>query len=88
MKTKAKTSASLRTFVSGPPASRRFAGVGVLCCLLVSGAFHAWSGLAALGVFAALRLKWIAEHLALGSWTHISNLLGAEGKRERSKTEN
>ena len=40
------------------------------------------------GVFAALSLKWIAEYLALGSWTHVSNLLGAEGKRESSKSEN
>jgi hypothetical protein len=22
--------------------------------------------------------KWIAEHLAMGSWTHFSNLFGAE----------
>jgi hypothetical protein len=33
-------------------------------------------------------LKWIAEHLATGSWTHVSNLLGAPRKRESLKSEN
>jgi hypothetical protein len=35
-----------------------------------------------------LSLKWIAEHLAMGSWTHVSNLCGAEGKRRSSKSVN
>ncbi len=35
-----------------------------------------------------MSLKWIAEHLAMGSWTHVSNLLGTERKRESSKSEN
>jgi hypothetical protein len=35
-----------------------------------------------------LSLKWIAEQLAMGSWTHVSNLLGAERKRESLKSEN
>jgi len=47
-------SAWLRTFVFWPLARRRFAGVGVFCCFLVSGAFHAWPMLAALGTVAAL----------------------------------
>ena len=48
------TSAWFRTFIFCPLARRRFAGVGVLCCFLVSGAFHGWPMLAALGTFAAL----------------------------------
>ena len=36
----------------------------------------------------AMSLKWIAEHLAMGSWTHVSNLLVAERKRESLKSEN
>jgi hypothetical protein len=48
------TSAWLRTFVFWPLARRRCAGVGVFCCFLVSGAFHAWPMLVALGPFAAL----------------------------------
>jgi D-alanyl-lipoteichoic acid acyltransferase DltB (MBOAT superfamily) len=47
-------SAWLRTFVFWPLARRRLTGVGVLCCFLVSGAFHGWPMLAALGRFAAL----------------------------------
>jgi hypothetical protein len=35
-----------------------------------------------------MSLKWIAEHLAMGSWTHVSNLLVAERKRESLKSEN
>jgi hypothetical protein len=27
--------------------------------------------------------QWIAEHLGMGSWTHVSNLVGATRKRER-----
>ncbi len=46
-------SAWLRTFVFWPLARRRFAGVGVFCCFLVSGAFHAWPMLAGLGTVAA-----------------------------------
>jgi hypothetical protein len=30
-----------------------------------------------------MSLKWIAEHLAMGSWTHVSNLLGA-GRNEKA----
>jgi hypothetical protein len=26
-------------------------------------------------------LKWIAQHLEIGSWTHVSNLLGARRKQ-------
>jgi D-alanyl-lipoteichoic acid acyltransferase DltB (MBOAT superfamily) len=48
------TSAWLRTFVFWPLARRRCAGAGVFCCFLVSGAFHAWPMLVALGPFAAL----------------------------------
>ena len=47
-------SAWLRTFVFWPLARRGFAGVGVFCCFLVSGAFHAWPMLVGLGAFAAL----------------------------------
>ena len=35
-----------------------------------------------------MSLKWIAEHLAMGSWTHVSNLLGAHRKQESLKSEN
>jgi hypothetical protein len=34
-----------------------------------------------------MRLKWIAQHLEMGSWTHISNLLGTR-KHESFKSEN
>jgi REP element-mobilizing transposase RayT len=33
----------------------------------------------------ALSLKWIAEHLAMGSWTHVSNQLGAKRKGKFKK---
>jgi putative transposase len=29
-----------------------------------------------------MTLRWIAERLAMGSWTHVSNLLGARGRRK------
>src|SRR5271165_6935222 len=32
-------------------------------------------------------LKWIAEHPAMGSWTHVSNLLNARRKRESLKSD-
>ena len=48
------TSAWLQRFVFYPLARRRFAGAGVLCCFLVSGAFHAWPVLVGLGTVAAL----------------------------------
>ena len=48
------TSAWLRAFIFWPLARRRFAGVGVFCCFLVSGAFHAWPMLVGLGTVAAL----------------------------------
>jgi len=35
-----------------------------------------------------MSLKWIAENLAMGSWTHVSNRLGAQRKRESLKSEN
>jgi hypothetical protein len=35
-----------------------------------------------------MSLKWIAEHLQMVSWTHVSNLLGAYRKRESLKSEN
>jgi len=35
-----------------------------------------------------MSLKWIAQHLAMGSWTHVSNLLGARRKHESLKSEN
>ena len=35
-----------------------------------------------------MSLKWLAEHLAMGSWTHVSNLLGAQRKLESLKSEN
>jgi putative transposase len=34
-----------------------------------------------------MSLKWIAEHLAMGSWTHVSNLLVAQRKNESLKSE-
>jgi len=34
-----------------------------------------------------MSLKWIAQHLAMGSWTHVSNLLGAARKQETLKSE-
>jgi hypothetical protein len=35
-----------------------------------------------------MSLKWIAQHLAMGSWTHVSNLLGARRKQQSLKSEN
>jgi len=35
-----------------------------------------------------MSLKWIAQNLEMGSWTHVSNLLGARRKRESLKSEN
>ncbi len=35
-----------------------------------------------------MSLKWIAQRLAMGSWTHVSNLLGARRKQESLKSEN
>jgi hypothetical protein len=35
-----------------------------------------------------MSLKWIAQHLEMGSWTHVSNLLGARRKQESLKSEN
>jgi REP element-mobilizing transposase RayT len=35
-----------------------------------------------------MSLKWIAQHLEMGSWTHVSNLLGAKRKQETLKSEN
>ena len=35
-----------------------------------------------------MSLKWIAQHLAMGSWTHVSNLLGSKRKQESLKSEN
>jgi hypothetical protein len=32
-----------------------------------------------------MSLKWIAEHLEMGSWTHVSNLLGAKRMTETLK---
>jgi hypothetical protein len=48
------TSAWFRAFIFWPLARRRFPGVGVLCCFLVSGAFHGWPMLVSLGTCAAL----------------------------------
>jgi len=48
------TSAWFHTFIFCPLARRRSAGVGVLGCFLISGAFHGWPMLVALGTFAAL----------------------------------
>jgi hypothetical protein len=33
-------------------------------------------------------LKWIAESLAMGGWTPVSNLPGTQRKRESLKSEN
>ncbi len=35
-----------------------------------------------------MSLKWIAQHLAMGSWTHVSNLLVAWRKQATLKSEN
>jgi hypothetical protein len=35
-----------------------------------------------------MSLKWIAQHLEMGSWTHVSNLLGARRKPESLKSGN
>jgi len=35
-----------------------------------------------------MSLKWIAEHLAMGSWTYVSNLLAAHRQQESLKSEN
>jgi hypothetical protein len=35
-----------------------------------------------------MSLKWIAHHLEMGTWTHLSNLLGAKRKQKRLKSEN
>ena len=35
-----------------------------------------------------MSLKWIAQPLAMGSWTHVSNLLAARRKQESLKSEN
>jgi hypothetical protein len=35
-----------------------------------------------------MSLKWIAQHLEMGSWTYVSNLLGAKRKQESLNTEN
>ena len=35
----------------------------------------------------ALSLKWLAEPLDMGSWTHVSNLLRAKRKRESLNSE-
>jgi hypothetical protein len=34
-----------------------------------------------------MSLKWVAQHLAMGSWTHVSNLLAAWKKQESLKSE-
>jgi hypothetical protein len=34
-----------------------------------------------------MSLKWIAHHLEMGSWTHVSNLLVAKRKQESLKSE-
>jgi hypothetical protein len=31
-----------------------------------------------------MSLKWMAQHLAMGGWTHVSNLLGARRKGKRA----
>jgi hypothetical protein len=36
----------------------------------------------------AMSLKWIARRLAMGSWTHVSNLLAAARKGESLESEN
>jgi len=35
----------------------------------------------------AMSLKWIAQNVAMGSWTHVSNLLGAKRKRDTLESE-
>jgi putative transposase len=35
-----------------------------------------------------MSLKWIAQHLEMGSWTHVSNLLVCKRKQESLKSEN
>jgi len=30
-----------------------------------------------------MTLKWIAQHLAMGSWTNVSNLLASKGRAKR-----
>ncbi len=35
-----------------------------------------------------MSLKWIAQRLEMGSWTYVSNLLGAKRKEESLKSEN
>jgi hypothetical protein len=35
-----------------------------------------------------MSLKWIAQHLEMGSWTHVSNLLGTKRKQDSLKSEN
>ena len=35
-----------------------------------------------------MNLKWIAPHLAIGSWAHVPNLLGAKRNQESLKSEN
>ena len=35
-----------------------------------------------------MSLKWIAQHLEMGRWTHVSILLGAKRKQESLKGEN
>ena len=47
-------SAWLRAFIFRPVARRRHAGVAVVCSFLVSGVFHGWPMLVALGTAAAL----------------------------------
>jgi REP element-mobilizing transposase RayT len=34
-----------------------------------------------------MSLKWIAQHLEMGRWTHVSTLLGAKRKQESLKSE-
>ena len=34
-----------------------------------------------------MSLKWIAQHLEMGRWTHVSTLLGAKRKQESIKSE-
>ena len=48
------TGAWFRAFIFWPLARRRFAGAGVLCCFVVSGALHAWPMFVGLGIVAAL----------------------------------
>jgi len=37
---------------------------------------------------ATMSLQWIAEHLGMGSWPHVSNLVGARRKQESLNSEN